>query len=847
MKVSLGHIRYYQQKYHWAGDPAPDDVDALVRRIGEQLGAVEEVTLFGKRFEGVVIVKIVSRADHPNSDHLHICKIDDGGYAKDVTRDENGHVQVVCGAPNVREGLTVAWLPPGNTVPETYDKKPFVLEARQFRGELSNGMLASSRELSLGDNHDGILEIDEDITPGTLFMDAYHLRDDVVIDLENKMFTHRPDCFGMLGVAREIAGIQQQQFTSPEWYRVDATIPSADGALRVAVRNEVPELVPRFVAVPMSGIVIKPSPVWLQVNLARLGVRPINNVVDLTNYFMLLTGQPLHAYDYDKVKARSKGDQATIVVRYPRDGEKILLLNGKEIVPRAEAIIIATDQELIGIGGIMGGGETEVDEHTTNIILECANFDMYSIRRTSMTHGLFTDAVTRFTKGQSPLQNLAVLGKIVQDVSELAGGVVAGPLVDDNHLPEDVRSRGSIHPPVTVSRQFVNVRLGLDLPAAEMQKLLRNVECKVTLTGDELTVTAPFWRTDIEIPEDIVEEVGRLYGYDKLPVELPRRDLTPAEKNPLRELKNRLRNHLASRGANEILSYSFVHGNLLEKVGQASDQAFRLSNALSPDLQYFRLSLTPSLLDKIHPNIKAGYDEFALFEIGKAHQQDITTEDDLPKELERVALVFAADTKVDGQYAGAPYYQAKHYVEGLLHALGIAQCVVYEPLDPAESDQSTPYYAAGRAATVKVDGNIVGRVGEYSVLVRKSLKLPDFCAGFELGIEPLAALAANREYRALPRFPAVTQDLCLKVPAATTYAEVYTFTESQLHDHRPDQTHHTLTPIDNYQRQDDTAHKQITLRLSIASFERTLTDAEVAALLDHVADAAAGSLHAERI
>ena len=376
-----------------------------------------------------MVAKVMSCVDHPDSDHLHVCKIDDGGKAQDVERDENGYVQVVCGAPNVREGLLVAWLPPGSTVPESAGSDPFVLGKRELRGVMSNGMLASPRELALGDSHEGILEIDKDVLPGSNFAEVYKL-DDYIVDIENKMFTHRPDCFGALGVAREIAGILHHQFKSPQWYRMNPEFPSKTADLPLQVTNEIPELVPRFSAVTLSDVKLGPSPVWLQVALAKVGQKAISNVVDLTNFYMLLTGQPLHAYDYDKVKSLTGGEAAEITIRHPRPGEKIKLINGKEIEPRAEAMMIASGDHLIGIGGVMGGFDTEVDENTRNIILEAASFDMYNIRRTSMAHGLFTDAVTRFNKGQSPLQTVAVLAKIASDIEQMAGGKVASELID---------------------------------------------------------------------------------------------------------------------------------------------------------------------------------------------------------------------------------------------------------------------------------------------------------------------------------------------------------------------------------------------------------------------------------
>lgn len=906
MKVSLNKIRFAGEHYEVL-DLVPDGVDELVKKIGAQLGAVEEVIDYSSKFDGVIIVKVVSSEKHPDADKLSICKVDDGKAVKDVERDDSGLVQVVCGAPNVHEGMLAAWLPPGATVPSTKNKEPFVLEARELRGVVSNGMLVSAKELGIGDSHDGLLEIDKDVAPGTTFAKAYQAEGEMIIDIENKMFTHRPDCFGILGVTREIAGIQHQPFKSPDWYVPNPVIPtprSGSGAgsveessqgdlstnarddkgarLSLEVKNELPELVPRFTAITMSGVEIKPSPVWLQIVLSEVGIRPINNIVDYTNFWMLETGQPLHAYDYDKVKALSNSE-AKLVIRNPKPGEKIKLLNGKEIEPRAEAIMIATDKQLIGIGGVMGGSETEVDESTKNIILECANFDMYSIRRTSMAHGLFTDAVTRFTKGQSPLQNLAVLAKTVESIQQDAKGKIASEPIDDNHLDKTVLERGSLYAPVKVSAGFINARLGLDLSPDEMKKLLENVEFKVTLSrhpeqgkarvsgshgesakslqqegeipdqvrNDEmLTIIAPFWRTDIELREDIVEEVGRLYGYDHLPLKLPKRDLTPAPRDSMLELKSKIRNTLAKAGANEVLTYSFVHGDLLEKVGQNKSQAFQVSNALSPDLQYYRTSLTPSLLEKVHPNIKAGYSEFALFELGKKHQQGFEDQDSLPNESDVLAFVFATNGKSRTTPSAAPYYQAKKYLTSILDSLGYqARCSSIK--DYNQDNLATPEwlkpYDSIRSSVVLIDDEAIGVVGEYKASVRKQLKLPSVCAGFELGLYYLKKRKETLDYIPLPRFPKVTQDITLKVPASLAYQAILDVIWSEFHKIQPKNTLPSLNPRDIFQRDEDKDHKQITFRLEIASYDRTLTDPEVNKLLDAIAAAAKTKYDAERV
>lgn len=842
MRVSTDWIKQY------IGAELPP-IDVLTAKVGAQLGAIEAIENLGNKYAGIPVVKVISCEKHPDSDHLHVCRIDDGGKVANVERDEHGYVQVVCGAANVHADMFAVWLAPGMTVPESVGKDPFVLGRRNLRGVVSNGMLASARELALGDNHEGILDVDaKDVHPGDDFASLYGLGD-YVIDIENKMFTHRPDCFGQLGVAREVAGILGIQFASPSWYLApdsDAAT-DADTSLSLRVQNELPQLVPRFVAVTMQIGKLAPSPVWLQTRLSRVGVRSINNVVDVTNYMMLVTGQPLHAYDYDKVRALSGDDGATLVVRYPRPGERIKLLNGKEIEPRSEAIMIATDKQLVGVGGVMGGGDTEVDDSTQRIILECATFDMFSIRRTSMAHGLFTDAVTRFNKGQSPLQNVRVVGESMRLLGEIAGAKRASAVIDENHVGD----RAWVHPPVPITVDYINARLGIHLAAQDIQRVLRNVEFQVEDAGGQLTVTAPFWRTDIELREDVVEEVGRLYGFDHLPLELPTRDLTPALKDVQLSLKSVVRERLSRAGANEVLTYSFVHGDLIDKVGQDREQAFRLSNALSPDLQYYRLSLTPSLLDHVHANMKAGYDQFALFEQGLIHHREImdTADDNVPLEDGHVALVFSASDKVAAHnYAGAAYYEARAYLEALMSDID-APLVPLKDFDfktDAWGRQLCAPYEPNRAAVLVRDGLAWGVVGEFRASVVRALKLPAYTSGFEIGLS-LIDTPSKGSYIPLPRFPKIEQDLCLRVASTMSYNEVFRYVEQAVNKHKPELTLTSLSPVDIYQAANDAAHKQITLRLHIASYERTLTDIEVSKLLDVVASAAHDSFGADKI
>ena len=838
MKVSLNIIK---QLINFELPP----IDELVARVNQQLGGIEEVIDLKSKYGGARIVRVVECAKHPDADRLSVTKIDDGGVVADVPRDENGLVQVVCGAPNVHADMWAIWLPPKSTVPASFDDdEPFVLAARSLRGVLSQGMLAAADELDIGTDHEGIIEIHEHDVPAGVelasdagFAETFGL-DDYVLDIENKMFTHRPDCFGQLGAAREIAGIFHQQFTSPDWYKSVQQFTGAEG-LDLTVINDVPELVPRFMAVAIRDVTVQPSPLWLQCQLVAMGGKPINNIVDATNYMMLMTAQPTHAYDYDKLR------RSTLEARMARDGEKVSLLNGKEYELTTDDIVIADGEGVIGLAGIMGGTDTEVSDGTKNIVLECANFDMYALRRTAMRHGIFTDALTRFNKGQSPLQNAAVLKQLMG----MVGGVQASEVFDLKQFSDELDDYfdGKYTPAnIDIDSKFINERLGLDLSDDNICDLLNNVEIKSHGPEEELNyicIQSPFWRTDLELPEDIVEEVGRLYGFDKLPRQLPMRSIKPAPRNPRRQLKQAIRQSLSRAGANEVLTYSFVHERVLKNAEQDTSRAYRLSNALSPDLQYYRTSVLPSLLDKVHANIKAGHDEFMLFEIGKIHDKQLpSSNEDLPSE----------QTFVDGVYAskkpraGAPFYKARKLVDRLLADINVEADFV--KIAELGADVPAPFDGQRSAWIVAENGDKLGIVGELSQTVRRNFKLPDYTAAFSIDIEKLqACLTESREhsYRPLSRYPSTTRDISLKMQSAVDYASVYVCAEEVAKKHRELQI--IITPIAIYQPKEDDSTKTVTLSVKFTSAERTLTDKDTAPIIEEIAAMAAEEFDAAQV
>jgi phenylalanyl-tRNA synthetase beta chain len=831
MKVSIELMKQYSDESQWRLSP-----EEIVARIGRQLGAVEEWENLAPKYEGITIVEITEARPHPNADKLNIYQMTNG-------REQ---LQVVSGDTQLNIGDKVAWIAPGQTVPSTHgSKEPVVMEVRPLRGEVSNGMFGSGKELGLNDSHDRVLVLDTDMPAGTLLADAYRLND-VIIDIENKMFTHRPDGFGNLGVAREIAGIQGLPFQSPDWYIFDAPLPEPEThSLSVAIHNEVPQLVPRFIAVPLANVTIASSPIWLQSFLQRLGIRPINNVVDITNYYMVVTGQPLHAYDYDKVKALGGGDHAAITVRKPHKGETIELLNGKTIEPHPDAMMVAAGDALICVGGMIGGANSEVDEHTKNIILEAATWDMFSIRRTSMHNGIFTDAVTRFSKGQSPLQNAAVVGQAIRELKKMTGAIVAGTPVDDNNLDRAGLIRGSLDEPITTTADFINTRLGIALSAESIATVLGNVEFAVEVQGNILVVVPPFWRTDIQIAEDIVEEVGRLRGFDELPHELPTRPTRAITLRPMDELKNRIRDLLANAGANELQTYSFVPAKLLRDAGQDPVHAFAIRNALSPELQHYRLSLTPSLLEKVHPNIKASYSELALFELNKVHIKGDVDCDGLPREYQTLAFAYASHAA----QPGAAFYRAKYFLEYVLQALHVQYTFV-----PAEKEspfeigrQIFAPFEPKRSGYLLIGEEMAfgGFVGEYRARTRKNLKLPDYSAGFEIDLERILANQRPTAYQPLLKFPLAEQDVCLKVETEVRYTDLASKVQEGLRG--DERLRVTLAPLDIYQRENDKTHKQVTFHIALQHSERTLTTDEVNILLDRMVTHIQADLAVERI
>lgn len=823
-------------------------IDELVTLIGARLVEIEEVIDLGERYKEVIVAKVVKVEKHPDADKLSVVHIDDGGVREGVERLENGLVQVVCGAPNVREGMTVAWLPPGATVPSSFtEKELFVLDARQLRGVLSNGMLASAQELGLSDDHNGILEIDVETQAGESFAKLYDL-DDYLLDIENKSLTHRPDCFGLIGFAREVAAIQGKEFRTPDWLAsLNSTLGEmvpVEGIETPTVTIDNPEICARYQAVVLTGVdAEKQSPIQLQSYLSRVGMRPISAIVDVTNYLMILTGQPLHAFDYDKFVKVSSTGRPDITVRESREGEKLCLLDGREITLSDDDILICAGETPVGLAGAMGGNSTEVDSTTKNILLESATFDLYRLRTTQMRHAIFSEAITRFTKGQSAAQTAPVLAEAVRLFSENAGGQQATEVIEQ--YPGKIESSA-----IKVSLEKINSLLGTDFTVESAAKPLRDVNFEVRIEGEKLIATPPYWRADIHIPEDIIEEIGRLHGFDEITPVLPNRDFTAVKPSLYDQFRTQLRQRLVRAGANEVLTYSFVHGDILKNAGQNIENAYRITNAISPDLQYYRVSLTPSLLDKVNANIRQRFDSFALFEVNQVHLKEYPTygDEEVPEEFGRIALTLAANKKA-ATGKGAAYYEAKKMLEYMVEGTGLK--LHFRPI-PADMkidgkdlnrahDLLAPFERK-RSAFVFTDTNPIGVVGEYKKSVTKKFKLPEYAAGFEISDRALllSVDADVKLYSPLSRFPGTEQDICIQVAPEKTYAEVVEVAKGALAD---ETIEWHITPVDIYQPESG-EYKNITIRVSFIDHEKTITTDEASIKMAYIAEAAREKLNA---
>lgn len=712
----------------------PKELAHKLTMAGIEVGEVEEV---GEAWEGVCVGRVREVNKHPNADRLSLCIVDTPGETHEV----------ICGAPNVAAGQNIAFARVGAELYDGHSGKPVKLKAAKIRGVVSNGMICSEKELGMSEEHEGILVLPEDAPPGMPLLE--YLGDSI---LELELTPNRPDCLSMLGVAQEVAALTGGRVTVPEVAYAEEERSAGEMA---TVEIADPDLCARYTASIVSGLKIEPSPAWMQERLKACGMRPINNVVDITNYVMMEYGQPLHAFDYDKVKDHR------IIVRRARAGERLLTLDGEDRPLDPEMLVITDPDGPIGLAGVMGGANTEVTEHTKTLLLESANFNNVNIRRTSTRLRLRSEASLRFDKGLSPELPPKGLRRATQLLAELAGGTVAKDIID-------VYPGAGEKAPVHLTEARIEQVLGISIEMEKVREVLESLAFECEESGENsLKVSAPYWRTDIGIEDDLVEEVARISGYDDIPTTPLSGRIPPNVPDDARALRDAVKDILAGCEMQEVVNYSLSDVKGLEnaRLGHLAElNPLKVANPLRVEQEYLRLSLRPGLLANVEHNKKYHHGPLLMFEVGKVY---IPKNGELPDEQEVLAGVVTGDPEdpMDG------FLRAKGVLEMMLGRLGVDG-----QFERGEGEGLHP----GRVVQVSAQGERLAIMGEVHPEVVEAFDIDGASVHvFEVDLAKLRAhLPAAKRYRPVSRYPGALRDLALIVDTETPSRAIQEVIES---------------------------------------------------------------------
>ena len=748
MKVSLKWLKEYVD--------APTDVKAFCDKLDMTGTGVEGVDESGASFSGVYVGQIVEKNAHPDSDHLWVTRVDVG----ERNVDEAGNpepLQIVCGAQNFNQGDKIPVALVGAVLPGD-----FKIKKSRLRGQTSFGMNCSERELGLGGDHEGIMILPEDAPLGVDFAQYMGLAD-TILDLE--ITPNRPDCLSMEGMAREVGAMYKLPVAD-----VCAGVELAEAGQAtsdlVDIRIDDAERCPRYTARVIKNVKIGPSPDWLAERVTAAGSRPINNVVDITNYVLFLLGQPLHAFDFDKLLDAGQS-KAHIVVRAAQEGEKFTTLDGEERTLAADMTVIATESRAVALAGVMGGLDSEVTEDTTTILLEAATFSPGHTSRTSRNLGLFSESSMRYerTVDAHTIERNANFAAAL--IAQLCGGEVCTGIVDEWPAKTEPR-RLQFRVP-----RF-QAMMGEAIPTEEVIDTLQRLGCTIEGTGEVLDVVAPTFRPDLEREIDLYEEVLRLYGMDRITPTLPGGRGRIGMRSPAEHVTAKLHNTLRASGMNETMTYSFGNPADMEAlrmsgVADASGfvgEAVELINPINADQSVMRQSLIPGLLRNVDFNQKHGSAGVQLYEVGNVFHAAEGSK--LPKERTKVAGVLVGPL---GQASWnvapmqADFFDAKGVVENVIRELAIPKAN-FKALDDAEA----PHLQPGRAARVFGAGAELGWIGEIHPLAVKAYDCEGPVAAFELDLDALVHAAREaRDYQDVPELPAVSMDVAFVVDEQVTH------------------------------------------------------------------------------
>ncbi|MFC1810911.1 phenylalanine--tRNA ligase subunit beta [Patescibacteria group bacterium] len=761
----------------------PDELgDLLTVRTAE----VEGFTDLSQGFEKMVVGKIEKIEPHPDADKLRICQVSAG---------KEKH-QIVCAGVNLYEGMLGPLAKPGAMVKWHGEGDLVKLEAVKLRGVESEGMLCTGEEIGLEPTGDKIYDMTEmGHKSGTPLAEIFG-SNDIVLEVDNKSLTHRPDLWGHYGMAREFAAILGKKLKP---LALDVKFPNKGDQPDIKIEDF--DLCPRYCGVIIKNVKIEPSPKWMQDRLMAVGYRPISNIVDITNYVMAELGQPLHAFDRSYIKGG-------IVVRRAKKDEKITTLDG---VPRKlteEMLVIADHEKPVALAGVMGGENSEINDDTSEIIIESANFNAQNVRTTSTNLGLRTESVQRFEKSLDPVLAETAIRRTCELILELCPDAqIAGPINDVNKgLPKEQT--------VKLDTEVVSSKIGVKISAKQCEDILESLEFEVKGAGKVLDVTVPTWRAtkDVDIADDLVEEIVRMYGYENVAEQMPDLPIKVPMLNIERSLKHKARKLLAySYGMTEVYNYSFYGRDELNKCLMDESKHILLDNYLSADQTHLRTVLFPNLIKNVRDNLRY-FDSFRLFEVGRTY---IDEGKYFPLEEKWIGgmIVLPKKAKVE------VFYDAKAIVEGFLKNFSSKDVEFEEAIKPPS------FVHPSRTAKVKFGGELIGGVGEVHPQVLKNWDIDAKVAMFEFNFTKLAALEQEFvKYKPLPKFPGIEIDISVVIDRDRKVAEI----DNVIREADP-KLIENIKLFDIYEGENiESDKKALAFRILLQAADRTLTDDEMA-------------------
>ncbi len=784
-------------------DVTPEELAEKLTRVGLE---VESVNYLGEGIEGVVTGKVTQIERHPDSDHLWVCMMDVGGPEI---------LQILTGAQNVHQYDKVPVAVVGSHLPNG-----MTLKKAKMRGLDSFGMLCSASELGidakllLPEQREGIFILPPDTPIGVDIKKVLGL-DDVVLDID--LTANRGDCTNIIGLAREAAAVLGKELRLPDMSVKEAAGGNAAGMAAIEVQCK--DLCSRFAVRVLKNIKIGPSPEWMQKHLRACGMRPISNVVDVTNYVMLELGQPMHAYDYDKVGGHK------LIVRRAAEGEKLVTLDSQERILTPDMITIADTEHAVGLGGVMGGLETEVTGATVNVMLEAATFNGPSIRRTSKALGLRSEASGRFERGVDTILNHNALNRAVHLLEQMGACETVCGIVED--YPEEVKPAV-----IRVTPKAINTRIGVEIAADEMVDILKKLQFGVEYDGNELVVTAPSWRYDISCDADISEEIARMHSYDKIESHNPELPLVQGRQAVIDDVCEEIEDYLVAAGLSEVMTYSFINPNNFDKMLLAETDsrraAIELMNPLSDEFKVMRTSMLPGMLNTAAYNQARQADSVKIFEIGKVFLPKALPLKELPEEKQVLCAVLTGRRSALNWTESkdeVDFYDMKGIVEGLLETVQLTG-VKFVPV-------AQPYLHPGKSCAIEADGRVIGWFGELHPTAAENFDLNGSVCVLELEVAPLVATATHvPQFEHLPKYPATSRDIAVVVPLEVATEELENVIRANA-----GELLKKVQVFDVYTgKQVEAGYKSMAFNLTFQADDRTLTDEEIDAVIKNVVE-----------